>query len=47
MFSIEREGNWYNNVPDVVATIKFYNDQLAKLWYAKTEAGISLPESGS
>ena len=31
MFSIEREGNWYNNVPDVVATIKFYNDQLAKL----------------
>jgi sugar phosphate isomerase/epimerase len=31
MFSIEREGNWYNNVPDVVATIKFYNEQVRKL----------------
>jgi sugar phosphate isomerase/epimerase len=31
MFSIEREGNWYNNVPDVVATIKFYNEQVSKL----------------
>ena len=31
MFSIEREDNWYNNVPDVVATIKFYNEQVSKL----------------
>jgi sugar phosphate isomerase/epimerase len=31
MFSIEREGNWYNNVPDVIATVKFYNEQVAKL----------------
>ncbi len=31
MFSIERENNWYNNVPDVIATVKFFNDQLSKL----------------
>lgn len=31
MFSIEREGNWYNNVPDVIATVKFFNDQVGKL----------------
>jgi sugar phosphate isomerase/epimerase len=31
MFSIEREGNWYNNVPDVIATVKFFNDQVAAL----------------
>jgi len=31
MFSIEREDNWYNNVPDVIATIKFYNEQVSKL----------------
>lgn len=31
MFSIEREGNWYNNVPDVITTIKFYNEQVSKL----------------
>jgi sugar phosphate isomerase/epimerase len=31
MFSIEREDNWYNNVPDVITTIKFYNDQVSKL----------------
>jgi sugar phosphate isomerase/epimerase len=30
-FSIEREDNWYNNVPDVVATVKFFNDQVSKL----------------
>lgn len=30
-FSIEREDNWYNNVPDVVATVKFFNEQVAKL----------------
>ncbi|HEY4064542.1 MAG TPA: sugar phosphate isomerase/epimerase [Puia sp.] len=31
MLSIEREGNWFNNVPDVIATIKFYNEQTDKL----------------
>ena len=31
MFSIERENNWYNNVPDVVATIKYFKEQTAKL----------------
>jgi sugar phosphate isomerase/epimerase len=31
MFSIEREGNWYNNVPDVIATVKYYNEQVSKL----------------
>jgi len=31
MFSIEREENWYHNVPDVIATVKFYNDQVSKL----------------
>jgi sugar phosphate isomerase/epimerase len=30
-FSIEREDNWYNNVPDVVATVKFFNQQVSKL----------------
>jgi len=31
MFSIERENNWYNNVPDVIATVKYFNEQTAKL----------------
>ncbi|WP_431211622.1 sugar phosphate isomerase/epimerase family protein [Puia sp. P3] len=31
MFSIEREGNWQNNVPDVINTVKFFNDQVSKL----------------
>ena len=31
MFSIEHESNWYNSLPDVIATVKFYNDQVAKL----------------
>jgi sugar phosphate isomerase/epimerase len=31
MFSIEREDNWFNNVPDVIATVKFYNDQVSHL----------------
>jgi len=31
MFSIEREDNWYHNVTDVIATVKFYNDQVSKL----------------
>ena len=30
-FSIEREDNWYNNVPDVVATVKFFNEQVRRL----------------
>ena len=30
-FSIEQESNWLNNVPDVEATIKFYDDQLTHL----------------
>jgi sugar phosphate isomerase/epimerase len=30
MFSIEHESNWENNVPDVIETVKFYNDQVAK-----------------
>jgi sugar phosphate isomerase/epimerase len=31
MFSIERENNWYNNVPDVIQTVKYFNEQVAKL----------------
>ena len=31
MFSIERENNWNNNVPDVIQTVKFYNEQLSTL----------------
>jgi len=31
MLSIEQESNWYNNVPDVIHTVKFFNDQVAKL----------------
>lgn len=31
MFSIEHESNWENNVPDVIATVKFYNNQVAQL----------------
>jgi sugar phosphate isomerase/epimerase len=31
MFSIEHESNWYHSVPDVIETVKFYNDQVAKL----------------
>ena len=31
MFSIEHESNWYHSVPDVIETVKFYNDQLSKL----------------
>jgi len=30
-FSIERENNWYNNVPDVIATVKYFKEQTAKL----------------
>lgn len=31
MFSIEREENWYNNVPDVKQTITYFNEQVSKL----------------
>jgi sugar phosphate isomerase/epimerase len=31
MFSIERENNWENNLPDVKEEIKFYNDQVSAL----------------
>ena len=31
MFSIEHESNWYHSVPDVIETVKFYNNQVAKL----------------
>jgi sugar phosphate isomerase/epimerase len=31
MFSIEQESNWYHSVPDVIATVQFYNEQVAKL----------------
>lgn len=31
MFSIEHESNWYHSLPDVIETVKFYNDQVAKL----------------
>jgi sugar phosphate isomerase/epimerase len=31
LISIEHESNWYNNVPDVVQTIQFYNVEVAKL----------------
>lgn len=31
MFSIEHESNWYHSLPDVIETVKFYNDQLTKL----------------
>lgn len=31
MFSIEHESNWYHNLPDVIETVKYYNDQVSKL----------------
>src|SRR5487761_2041911 len=31
MFSIEHESNWYHSLPDIIETVKFYNDQVAKL----------------
>jgi sugar phosphate isomerase/epimerase len=31
MFSIEHESNWYHSVPDVIETVKFYDQQVAKL----------------
>ena len=31
MFSIEHESNWLHNLPDVIETVYYYNDQVAKL----------------
>ncbi len=31
MFSIEHESKWYNSVPDVIETVKLYNDEVGKL----------------
>ncbi len=31
MLSIEQESNWYNNVPDVINTRKYFSEQVAKL----------------
>lgn len=31
MFSIERENNWENNVPDVIETVKYYKQEVGKL----------------
>jgi sugar phosphate isomerase/epimerase len=31
MISIEHESNWLHNLPDVFETVKFYNDEVAKL----------------
>ncbi|HVZ56157.1 MAG TPA: sugar phosphate isomerase/epimerase family protein [Chitinophagaceae bacterium] len=31
LFSIERENNWQHNVPDVIAEVKFFHDQVAQL----------------
>jgi sugar phosphate isomerase/epimerase len=31
MFSIEHESNWYHSLPDVIETVKFYNEQVDKL----------------
>jgi sugar phosphate isomerase/epimerase len=31
MFSIEHESNWENSVPDVIETVKFYEQQLTEL----------------
>jgi sugar phosphate isomerase/epimerase len=31
MFSIEHESNWYHSLPDVIETVQFFKDQVAKL----------------
>jgi sugar phosphate isomerase/epimerase len=31
MLSIEQESNWYNNVPDVISTRNYFEEQVAKL----------------
>lgn len=31
MLSIEQESNWYNSVPDLIETVKLYNEEVKKL----------------
>jgi len=31
MLSIEHESNWYHSLPDVIQTVQYYNEQVAKL----------------
>jgi sugar phosphate isomerase/epimerase len=31
MFSIEHESNWYHSLPDVIETVRFYNDEVSKM----------------
>jgi sugar phosphate isomerase/epimerase len=31
MFSIEQESNWYHSLPDIIHTVKFFNEQVAML----------------
>ncbi|HEY9341265.1 MAG TPA: sugar phosphate isomerase/epimerase [Hanamia sp.] len=31
MFSIEHESNWYHSLPDVIETVRFYNEQVKDL----------------
>ncbi len=31
MMSIEHESNWYHSLPDVIETVRYYNEQVAKL----------------
>jgi sugar phosphate isomerase/epimerase len=31
MLSIEHESNWYHSLPDVIATVQYFNEQVAKL----------------
>ncbi|MFT3933026.1 MAG: sugar phosphate isomerase/epimerase [Chitinophagaceae bacterium] len=31
MLSIEHESNWYNSVPDVIETVRFYKEEVGKL----------------
>jgi len=31
MLSIEHESNWYNSLPDVINTVAYYNEEVAKL----------------
>ena len=31
MLSIEHESNWYHSLPDVIATVQYYNEQVGKL----------------
>ena len=31
MLSIEQESNWLHSLPDVIETVNYYNEQVAKL----------------